>query len=122
MQHSDEAVLYLIEVLRRGGARGGYSNYGYDLYIPNAIREYVALRVGDPDRGDGYTMQQTLSPFFLDAAWELARRGIIRPGIRSLREQSTDEGSAGAGWLFSYSLRQKMASRGDAKHLGFDRA
>jgi hypothetical protein len=98
MQHTDEAVLYLIEVLRVGGVQGGYSNYGYDLYIPNAIREYVARLGQDPERGDGYTMQQTLSSFFLDAAWELARRGIIRPGIRTLREQSTDEGSAGAGF------------------------
>ena len=39
-----------------------------------------------------------ISPHFFAAAWELCRRGIIRPGIRMLGAQSTDAGSAGCGY------------------------
>jgi hypothetical protein len=39
-----------------------------------------------------------LSPAFYEAAWELCRRGILRPGIKKLGEQATAEGSGGNGY------------------------
>ena len=39
-----------------------------------------------------------LSPLFYNAAWELCRRGIIRPGISEYGAQDTQDGSAGNGY------------------------
>jgi hypothetical protein len=36
---------------------------------------------------------QELSPLFLEAAWELCRRGVLRPSIRFFGKQGTAEGS-----------------------------
>lgn len=77
---------------------GAGSTYGYDLYVPNVIRRYVLSLKLDPEREEGYKLAVQLSGLFFDAAWELARRGIIRPGIRAMYQQATDEGSAGAGF------------------------
>jgi len=33
-----------------------------------------------------------LFPIFADAAWELCRRGILRPGVREHQAQAVDEG------------------------------
>jgi hypothetical protein len=49
------------------------------------------------------------SPVFLNAAWELSRRGILRPGIRRMNTQSTDEGSAGHGYSITSFGRQWLA-------------
>ena len=87
MKHED-AVNLIVHVLAMPEPPMGYSSYGYDLYIPNAIRMHTQ---------DASEMDK-ISPVFFDAAWELCRRGILRPGVRKLRSQATDEGSAGAGF------------------------
>jgi hypothetical protein len=103
--HEEDALKYIIGVLRRGDEypTSGVTSYGYDLYLPNLMREYAASELGQAARsahGQG-TIQlriRELSPLFFAAAWELCRRGIIRPGIRILDAQSTDAGSAGCGY------------------------
>jgi len=100
----EDAILCIIDYIRRPPAQGvvsGYSSYGYDLYIPNVIREFMRSQGQDPNQGSGSTLVRSLSPVFFDGAWELARRGIIRPGVRIMGEQSTDEGSAGAGFCIT---------------------
>lgn len=113
MKNQDDALLYILGVLRAGGAKTRYSDYGYDVYIPNIIRQYVASLGLDPSREDGYRLQHDISPLFLDAAWEVARRGIIRPGVRILGEQSTDEGSSGAGFALTPFGRKWLAEGTD---------
>lgn len=63
-------------------AVAAYSDYGYDVYVPNVVAAYLAEvekipqhLVRDHQRG------RELTPFFFDAAWELCRRGILRPGV-----------------------------------------
>lgn len=78
---------------------GGYSNYGYDLYIPNAIRAYAREEEGftGHDTQVGPLIRE-LSPVFMAAAWELCRLGILRPGIKRYGEQATTEGNGGNGY------------------------
>lgn len=82
----------------RDGSPTSYSNYGYDIYLPNVIRSFLQSQQIDSDRGDGHLRKQELSPVFYAAAWELCRRGIIRPGVKILDAQATTDGSSGNGY------------------------
>jgi hypothetical protein len=74
-----------------------YPNYGYDIYISNVIR-WVLERRGLSDRSETDRTIRALSPVFYAAAWELCRRGIIRPGVREYALQATEHGNAGEGY------------------------
>lgn len=89
----EDAFNFLVQCLREGG----YHHYGYDLYLPSVMSRYVrgVLRIPEHDE---YGPLVTVSPSFYAAAWELCRRGILRPGIRRYHEQVTDEGSGGNGY------------------------
>lgn len=82
----DEAIAILLDLLRNGRAQ----NYGYDLYARTGAE--VAARQRHPHEHylDGPVRE--LSPIFYEAAWELCRRGIVRPGVRRSGEQAVDEG------------------------------
>jgi hypothetical protein len=70
------------------------------MYIPNVIRSYVQSHEGLHPHFDHAAQNRVydLSPHFYAAAWELCRRGIIRPGVRRMGEQDTSDGSAGNGY------------------------
>jgi len=93
----DEASSYIIGWLRSKPSASGWAQYGYEIYLPNLMRSFVVQRLAcqehEADRHLG-----GVSPPFYAAAWELCRRGILRPGIRRYREQSTEEGNAGNGY------------------------
>lgn len=74
-----------------------FSSFGYDVYLSNVIRWHLReTRNSDPQAIESDI--ETLWPTFAAAAWELCRRGVIRPGVRQLRDQSTDQGNAGEGY------------------------
>jgi hypothetical protein len=83
----DEAIAILIELLRRGQARG----YGYDLYARRGAEE-AALRLHPHNPNPREQTIRDLSPLFFEAAWELCRRGIVRPGIKRAGDQAVEEG------------------------------
>ena len=105
MQNIEDAARYLIMILRDAG--GG--SYGYELYVPTAVRGYVRSRGMDSESGPGHKLMIQLSGLFFDAAWELARRGIVRPGVKTTFLQATDEGSAGAGFCVTPFGRKWLA-------------
>ena len=119
--HEDDALKYVISGLRKGDAyhTSGYSSYGYDLYLPNLMREFATAEAGQTAKTasgqDNIELRiRQLSPSFFAAAWELCRRGILRPGIRTLEAQSTDAGSAGCGYSITPFGRQWLCeSRAD---------
>jgi hypothetical protein len=81
--------------------RGLRHNYGYDLYLPYVMGSYVGRHTGEdtiPALERHREEIQALSPAFYGAAWELCRRGILRPGVWQYRAQVTDEGSGGNGY------------------------
>jgi len=92
--NTEDAANFLIGWIRNPST-GGCSNYGYDIYLPNVIRAY--LRNTGANEDDRRATRE-LSPHFYAAAWELCRRGIIRPGVNIMGAQSTDDGGAGNGY------------------------
>lgn len=82
----EEAIAILIEMLRNGQARA----YGYDLY-PHRGAEVAAPRMFPGDQQMALRVRE-LTPIFYDAAWELCRRGIVRPGVTRVGEQVVPDG------------------------------
>jgi hypothetical protein len=89
----------------------GYSSYGYELYLPNAIADYVLKRDGAQGRYPEPEIR-ALSPIFYAAGWELCRRGVLRPGICEFGRQVVDEGSGGAGFTVTPSGKAWLAEGG----------
>lgn len=93
----EDAFQVLLQWLRER-PRTSWPTYGYDLYIPTAIRWHLE-RTGSLAEGEAiHVALRDWTPVFADAAWEMARRGIIRPGVRGANMQATDDGSAGFGF------------------------
>jgi hypothetical protein len=82
----DEAIALLIDLLKRGQA----GDYGYDLYARRGAEE-AARRLHPHEPFQEHPIRE-LSPVFYEAAWELCRRGIVRPGVRRTGEQAVEEG------------------------------
>jgi hypothetical protein len=98
----EDALLFIVQALRTNAAQ--CANYGYELYIPNVIHAWFRTQ----GRQVASEMLEA-SPVFLNAAWELSRRGILRPGIRRMNTQATDQGSAGFGYSVTTFGRQWLA-------------
>jgi hypothetical protein len=80
--HIEDATAFIVDFIARPRTAADYSDYGYDVYMPNVVAAYLAdvekipqHLVRDHPRG------RELTPFFFDAAWELCRRGALRPGV-----------------------------------------
>lgn len=99
MNHED-ASKYLVSYLRNPRPTGGYSTYGYDIYISRVVDAYLHEQGKTSSSANDREIRE-LSPHFLAAAWDLCRRGIIRPGVASLGDQSTTEGAAGGGYAIT---------------------
>jgi hypothetical protein len=89
----EDATKLLIEFLRNPD-HGSFAQYGYEIYLPNLLRTYFS-RQGIRDEEQQLC---ELSPIFYAAAWELCRRGILRPGITCYGRQATADGGAGNGY------------------------
>lgn len=100
----EDAFNYIVKCLKEG-IKTGYSSYGYDLYITNVVDNYAidVLKV-NPNTSRAYWSK--LSSTFYSAAWELCRRGILRPGVKRHGEQVTDDGSGGCGYSFTVSGKE----------------
>jgi hypothetical protein len=91
----DDATLIITDLLRRHVA---VASHGYEVSLYEVIMKH--LQAENPGRqphdlGREYI---DLSPIFYAAAWELCRRGILRPGVKRANEQVTDRGSGGEGF------------------------
>ncbi len=99
--NQEDIELFLVEYLK-DGAPTEYTHYGYDLYLPAVMRTYIhrhqELLENTRELHAIERMLPSISNVFYAAAWELCRRGIIRPGVRKYGEQHTDDGNAGNGF------------------------
>jgi hypothetical protein len=91
----EDATKLLIRLLRDPQYSGG-TRYGYEVYLPAILRPYFANRGVDANSVE-YTLEQA-SPAFYAAAWELCRRGILRPGVKFYGAQATSDGASGNGY------------------------
>jgi len=104
--HGD-ALKFLIHYLRTPGTYksdkiASYSYYGYDVYLYNVMIAYLVvdekIALGDCQK---VIKDRNMSLYFLSASWELCRRGILRPGVKNIGDQSTEQGNAGAGFTIT---------------------
>jgi hypothetical protein len=82
----DEAIALTIDILIAGRAR----QYGYDLYPPQVAQAFVERQRNIPDANREVVVRQ-ITPICMDAAWELCRRGLVRPGAKNIDEQAVAE-------------------------------
>lgn len=92
----EDAIQLIVRYLRGPRPSDETSSYGYGLYLPNVARGYLK-EIGKTWQESEY-LWPSLSSVFYAAAWELCRRGIIRPGVRQAGVQITDDGSGGNGY------------------------
>ena len=91
----EDATKLIISFLRNPD-HGHASQYGYDAYLPTLMLNYLSKQ--SQGRSDAQTEFIRLSPIIYAAAWELCRRGIIRPGVNKHGAQATNDGQAGNGY------------------------
>ncbi len=91
----EEALEMLMSFLKKPDYRS-FTKYGYDVYLPSLVTVY--LNMHNCNSFDAQRVWIKWSPVFYEAAWELCRRGILRPGIKKAGEQATDDGNAGNGY------------------------
>jgi hypothetical protein len=96
----EDAEKLIIRYVRQPDSEG-YASYGYDVYLPNVIRQHLGHNQPNEDQ-----RIRQLSTVFYDGAWELCRRGILRPGVRAHGLQATDDGNAGNGYSITPFGRQ----------------
>jgi hypothetical protein len=82
--HFDDAFDFLVEKLAALPDLTGYpassarmATYGCDIWVPRVVTEYWQPRIKGFNVGD--LTEEHYRPFY-DAAWELARIGVLRPG------------------------------------------
>jgi hypothetical protein len=93
--NQEDATKLLIQWLRKPN-HGDYGSYGYGVYLPALLRVYLQsnnIRHDEQER-----KLHELMPHFYAAAWDLCRRGILRPGVHSYGAQATADGSSGNGY------------------------
>ncbi len=103
MLNHEDALNFLIGKLRNEPAM--VASYGYDLYVSRAMDRWVDENKSRLPNPGGWISAEHfthnipyISEVFFAAAWELCRLGVIRPGVKRLMAQSTDDGSAGNGF------------------------
>ena len=87
---------------------GGYGSYGYEIYLPALVRNYLIKERRMAQQDAEREMMTSVNDFYAPA-WELCRRGILRPGVRAYGAQVTPEGSAGNGYSITPFGRQWLA-------------
>lgn len=98
----DEALTAIVTRLREDPDR--YAMHGYHVYLRPIWEEHIAEREGldlHANRSAVASHGLDVSGVFYAAAWELCRRGILRPGIKSNMEQVTEDGQGGNGYSYT---------------------
>lgn len=107
----EDAFHFIVRVLRENFIPDMGSSYGYDVYLPNIVMHYL-ISVGKRSHSEAQRDFRAISPAFMGAAWELARRGVLRPGVKAMGQQATDDGSAGSGFSVTPAGRKWLKEAG----------
>ena len=92
---------------------GGYGSYGYDIFLPHLVMGYLQNE-NTPVRNPTDPAARELIEAFWPIAWDLCRRGILRPGVNAYGAQAVDDGQ-GSGYSITPFGEQwlAMASQND---------
>ena len=93
----EDAFAFIVQFLQTP-PKDYRGKYGYDVYIPDVMYEYLRRKFNVPSHDEAGRHYGRLSAWFYAAAWEMCRRGILRPGVRSYNQQVTEDGSGGNGY------------------------
>jgi hypothetical protein len=100
----EDATAFIVDFVKKPRRDDGYPTYGYEIYLPKVITAYITEVEKNTERTPltyGGPRVQELSPAFYEAAWNLCRRGVLRPGIRRFGEQATPDGASGNGYCLT---------------------
>lgn len=92
----DDAISYIVDFLRNPRAPSGYSSTGYDITLQILLICYLREVENCPEYiqyPQDCPGSREASMAFYDAAWELCRRGILRPSVRHVGEPGTSDSS-----------------------------
>jgi len=104
--NEDDAILVIIDLLRQ---RVAVASHGYEVSLYEVIMTHLQAENPGKQRHDLGREYIDLSPIFYAAAWELCRRGILRPGVKRAGEQVTPQGSGGEGFSITPTGRAWLA-------------
>lgn len=90
-----DAATMLLSWLRSPN-HGGFGSYGYGIYLPHLVRAHLAARGVERDQEERQLRE--MMPMLYAAAWDLCRRGVLRPGIERYGAQATPDGASGNGY------------------------
>ncbi|WP_374331357.1 hypothetical protein [Aestuariivirga sp.] len=97
----DEAIGFLIQRAHERLNTEAY-DYGYDLQVDSALDAFLGSMQYGQLRDQA---RRVLFPIMAEAAWELCKRGVLRPGVSKWGGQGLDTGhgytitAAGRDWL-----------------------
>lgn len=100
----------------RAPVQSSYSNYGYEIYLPNLIRLHLEKEF-QVQHHEAESFVELLSPHFYAAGWELCRRGILRPGIVRHGKQATPDGASGNGYSITPAGRRWLKEAGQYDYV-----
>lgn len=100
--HIEDAAAFIVKFITKPSAAAAYSDYGYDIYVPNVIAAYLVEvekipqhLVRDHPRG------RELTSFFFDAAWDFCAEECFDPAcliaVTRITEAFLLQDSAGHG-------------------------
>ena len=87
----EHAVNFLVSSIRQKITAGLRPMYGYQIWLPNIIEEYVKGASEAQPRTPLQWIQQCSEPFY-SAAWDLCRLGVLRPGTLFYGAQMVGDG------------------------------
>lgn len=101
----EDATNLLVRLVREVN-HASYTRYGYEVYLPGLLRTHLQKQQQGQDLEE--SIQLMLPPLW-EAAWNLCRRGILRPGLRLAGGQATDDGASGNGYSITSFGKQWLA-------------
>lgn len=92
--HLDDALAFIVQYVKSGQKDDAY--FGYEIYLSRIVEAYLR-EIGDwpptIQYAQDHPQNRELSSAFFEGAWELCRRGVLRPSVRFLGRQGSADGS-----------------------------
>ena len=105
----DDAIVWLLDDLGVVPEEGERRDYGYHVGMFHASQRFAQylIRSGQFDDRTPIELETEVGPIIMEAAWQLCRRGILRPGVLKPGFQAEDAG----GYCLTEYGKQYLASR-----------
>jgi hypothetical protein len=114
--HVDDALEFIVRYAKIPRMTETY--FGYEISLPDIVRSYIE-EMGNWSPHIQYVQDhpqnRELSTAFFEAAWELCRRGILRPSVQFLGGQGNADGT---GYTITVQGRKWIEERTTAALVG----